>query len=100
MTNCPTAQAAVKSNSKNLSVQSIKRFAPAEATNELASKTKPITKPPMLTIVRLRETIAPASSREGKTANALGATAKLKKTAAPSQMPINKSLIFERNFIA
>jgi hypothetical protein len=51
-------------------------------------------------IIRLRETIAPATAPDGSTANPLGATAKLKKTAAPSHNPSSKSLVFERNFIA
>jgi hypothetical protein len=44
-----------------------------------------------LTIKSVRETIEPANSREGSTPNALGATAKLKKHAAPSHNAVNKA---------
>jgi hypothetical protein len=64
-----------------------------------SSKIEPNAMPLRLMMVKVRETTFPASSRDGNTPNALGATAKLKKHAAPSHKPIKSALIFTMNFI-
>jgi hypothetical protein len=98
MTNCPTAQAVTKIESKNLSAQMRNRLISGCLTKEVSSKIAPKTKPLKFKTIKVRETIEPAISREGKTANALCATA-MKKHAAPSHNATRRSLTFERNLI-
>jgi len=60
-------------------------------------RTGPIISPIISTLPMVLVTITPAISRVGNTANALGATAKLKNIIAPSHAPSSNTSMNERS---